>query len=241
MFTFRTKETQKLYDDAKKKHGSISFDLSHPLMNFNLWAIIPNAFPYDLVTRKHHLLVPKRKITSFADMTDAELLELRDIKLRLDQDYNCIMENLFNEKSIKDHLHLHLIEWKPTFFHNTNQLTELLAIAQINIEKNPRPLTPEYYLKGIRDEISEVSTEIKIDNHEHLTDELSDVLWDYFNLILILKERGMIKDVETVFSTATQKYQERLPAMLKGSQKEWDKIKKKQSKDLKNTLIDKLI
>lgn len=112
MFTFRSETIQKQYDKFRNIPTDTAFDLSKATTTFSHWVIIPNDFPYDLVAQKHDLLVPKRKITSFMEMTDEELRELRNIKEHLDPHYNCLIENFYEEKSIRDHLHLHLIQWR---------------------------------------------------------------------------------------------------------------------------------
>ena len=233
MFTFRSYKTQKEYDRFKKSPQDTSFDLSRSIANYEHWAIIPNDFPYDIIARRHDLLIPKRKIISFWEMTDEELLELRTIKEHLDDRYTSIIENFTNMRSIRDHLHLHLIDWREDFFSRSFSVDEILSIVQKNSNENPRNLTTDFYIRGLIEEINEVEQEIKTGDKKRLESELADVLWDYLNLLSILEKQGLISDSQSVFSGAAKKYQERLPAMLNGSQTEWDIIKEKQKKELR--------
>jgi len=76
------------------------------------WVVIPNDFPYDKVFEKHDLLVPKRVFAYASDMTKEEFDELQQLKLDLDEDYDSILENLYETRSVHKHFHLQLCMWK---------------------------------------------------------------------------------------------------------------------------------
>lgn len=99
------------------------------------------------------------------------------------------------------------------------------------------------YVQGIKDEMDEVISEIKEGNAIHLEDELSDVLWDYFNLLRALEELGYIRSGEHVFARGKKKYEERFLAIEQGSSDVWDAIKAKQKIDIAKmhrTFVDDL-
>lgn len=81
---------------------------------FNHWLIIENNYPYDVVAKDHHMLVPKRHF-SFNDVrTVDEKYELEEIEdlLNMEGDYDCIMQNFTAGQSQPQHLHYHLLTWK---------------------------------------------------------------------------------------------------------------------------------
>lgn len=117
-------------------------------------------------------------------------------------------------------------------------LKELLAIAQKNVSDNPtlkgRTVhdVAMQYLDGLGDEVDEVAAEFKEKNAVYLTDELSDIIWDFFIVLKVCEKAGWIDGVEDVFAHALQKYQERSPALTEADDILWDKIKKEQKEKL---------
>lgn len=84
------------------------------LRAYKHWKIIDNSFPYDLIAKDHHMLVPLRHVTE-ADLTIDEIMELAGIKNHhLEEDYDWIIEATLKNKSIPSHFHLHLIVGKPS-------------------------------------------------------------------------------------------------------------------------------
>lgn len=114
MLTLRTVKTEEAY---QKKMGNIktrttSFDpATEPVLKeFNHWLLIPNRFPYDFITEKHEMLVPKRLFGSLGEANQEELHELNVIKKELGKEYHYIMESI--NPSVFRHLHLHVIKIK---------------------------------------------------------------------------------------------------------------------------------
>ncbi len=111
---------------------------------------------------------------------------------------------------------------------------ELLKIARSNVANNPSIVGKSIkdiswrYLNGLSDEVSEVKSELHPNNEIYLVDELSDIIWDYTVLLSVLESGGWIKSAEEVLKHANQKYTERTPAFLKGSDELWKKIKNRQ-------------
>lgn len=100
---------------------------------FEYWIIIENKFPYDLVLSTNHMLVPKRIFGYLSEATDAELAEYDTIIKTLDQEgvYESMMENFTKGRSVRRHVHIHLMVWKhekdivgqPIEWNNYPQLT----------------------------------------------------------------------------------------------------------------------
>ncbi len=115
----------------------------------------------------------------------------------------------------------------------------ILAIARENVRKNPSIVKTETvdvalrYLKGLKEEVEEVQVEIKEKNSVYLTDELSDIAWDYAVLIALLETRGFIESAEEVLAHGCEKYSERAPAFLEESNEQWNAVKTKQKAELK--------
>jgi NTP pyrophosphatase (non-canonical NTP hydrolase) len=122
---------------------------------------------------------------------------------------------------------------------------DILNIARENVRKNPSIAEADTmeaalrYVAGLKDEVEEVAVEIKENNSVYLTDELSDIAWDYATLMAVLEHRGLISSVEDVLEHGYKKYAERTPAFLVASSEMWDEIKQKQKKELKKQHAEK--
>lgn len=116
---------------------------------------------------------------------------------------------------------------------------KILEIARENVRKNPSIVKVptaeicERYLEGLMDEVAEVRAEIREHNEVHLTDELSDIAWDYAVVLALAEYRGLIENAELVLAHGAEKYGERAPAFLESSEDMWDAVKAKQKADLK--------
>lgn len=117
---------------------------------------------------------------------------------------------------------------------------DILEIARENVRKNPSIVgvpTVEIckrYLGGLMDEVAEVRAEIREHNEVHLTDELSDIAWDYAVVLALAEYRGLIENAELVLVHGAAKYGERAPAFLESSEDMWDAVKAKQKAELKS-------
>lgn len=115
----RSKEMLEKYAIYRSEKGAdysenFAFNLEEEniLYNGTYWAVIPNDFPYDRVFETHHLLVPKRVFAFASDMTSEEFDELQQIKIDLDKNYDSVLENLYERRSVHKHFHLQLCVWK---------------------------------------------------------------------------------------------------------------------------------
>lgn len=115
MLKTRTKKMHdkyKRYQQANFRPGWCSFcdvGKDKAIKTFRYWKIINNWFPWDRLTKTHHLLVPKRH-TSGSKLTALEKSELEKIKAGyLNKKYDILAEATDRIKSIPGHFHLHLI------------------------------------------------------------------------------------------------------------------------------------
>lgn len=109
------------------------------------------------------------------------------------------------------------------------QLSEVKYQHEIELQNEYSSRKP--YLEEIKKEINEVTEEIKKHNHIYLEDELADVLRDYINLLVGLKNEWYISNVNSVIETCKGKYGKRISDKLEGIVRE--ETKKQQKKDLK--------
>ncbi len=109
------------------------------------------------------------------------------------------------------------------------QLSEVKYQHEIELQNEYSSRKP--YLEEIKKEINEVTEEIKKHNHIYLEDELADVLRDYINLLVGLKNEWYISKVNSVIETCKEKYGKRISDKLEGIVRE--ETKKQQKKDLK--------
>lgn len=81
---------------------------------FTYWKITENQFPYDLIAKTHHMLMPLRHVAE-SGFSEEELKEFALIKGELmEGEYDWLIESTVRNKSIPSHFHLHLIVAKPS-------------------------------------------------------------------------------------------------------------------------------
>ncbi len=110
--TLRTPETEDAYRrvkaDGHLKDGC-PLCKAESLKEFTEWRIIGNTYPYDLIAKVHHMLVPKRH-ASDSELTESEQKEFAEIKESYVSDtYEFMIEPVRKQKSIPGHSHLHLL------------------------------------------------------------------------------------------------------------------------------------
>lgn len=82
-----------------------------PLRSYKFWKIVPNNFPYDLIAKRHEMIVPIRHADE-SGLTNEEWSELHEIRYGNLQEYDLILEVTRSQKSIPTHFHQHLIDLK---------------------------------------------------------------------------------------------------------------------------------
>ncbi len=115
MPSLRTPEMKAKYKEYIKNHpsdGSCAICSKDPIKVYKHWKITDNAFPYDLIATKHHMLVTLRHVPGEV-LSDEEVNEFVSIKRDFIADaYDYIIEATTKNKSIPDHFHVHLIVGK---------------------------------------------------------------------------------------------------------------------------------
>ncbi len=111
--TFRTKETQELYDEYRQNPGPSAtgcWICDKPVIaEFKSWKIVANSFPYDKIASLHHMIVPIRHARE-DEVTFEEWNELNSIKLNsLYKQYDYTIQATPRVQSVPSHYHLHLL------------------------------------------------------------------------------------------------------------------------------------
>jgi len=114
--TLRTKKTQTRYDIYRNNNKKAACYLckAKSLYNFKKWKIVENEYPYDFIASRHHMITLK-KHTGEEKLTKAERDEFTEIKRQfLNSNYDMLFENTDKKKSIKNHYHLHMMDYKKS-------------------------------------------------------------------------------------------------------------------------------
>lgn len=106
--SFRKAESERAYQDAKDRALLIPLQHEEPIADFQHWTLIENRFPYDLIYKTHHMLIPKRTFADREDMTIAEQADLNQILTSLREQYEVVFENLGAKRSNSVLFHVHL-------------------------------------------------------------------------------------------------------------------------------------
>lgn len=111
-FDFRTKEQSAKYHDWLLKNSDVEPFLDkyeRMVKEFNYWVLIKDPFPLDKIAKTHHLLIPKRKVATWLEVSPEELSEFQKIKQELYPVYDFMMENFESARTIKNYLHINFI------------------------------------------------------------------------------------------------------------------------------------
>lgn len=114
--TLRKPESEKAYRHhmAKAEQGYCYCCHAQPLIEFDFWRVVPNEFPYDRITKVHHLIILKRHADE-DHLTVPEHHELYTVKKEVSNDYDIFFENTAKRKSIPGHFHMHAIRIRRDF------------------------------------------------------------------------------------------------------------------------------
>ena len=108
--TLRTQKTQARYDLARKEGRLNALKDLPSIEEFNYWRLVDNEYPHDKVASVHHMLLPKRVVREFTDLTFAETMELSTIMfILLYGRYGSFKINTDIERTITDHVHIHCL------------------------------------------------------------------------------------------------------------------------------------
>jgi len=112
----RTEEMAQKYEEAQKENqepeGCRLCNDTESIAEYEYWRLMPNMFPYDRYFTKSDMLVTKRHIDEHG-LTQEEREEFLKLKNEVFADqYDSVLDNLPRQRSIPDHCHFHLIQFK---------------------------------------------------------------------------------------------------------------------------------
>ncbi len=114
------------------------------------------------------------------------------------------------------------------------EILKLLELSKRKLEfdkVHPWSKGSETYLQGLKDELKEVEEEINTGNNVYLEDELGDLLWDFFNLLVNLDAEGKI-NMENIPKRSHKKFTERIDGIENNIS--WYETKKQQKEEIRD-------
>lgn len=110
--TLRSEKGEAAYTKAKER-GDLKLLSEEPrVCEFDYWYIVENRFPYDLIFKTSHMLLPRRVVANKSGLTVNELEELETIKkYYVDPIYDVYFENTTAKRSVLGHYHIHLLTY----------------------------------------------------------------------------------------------------------------------------------
>lgn len=103
---------EETYQIAKQRGLLLPLADEPSLHEFTYWRIIVNRFPYDMVYRTSHLLLPRREVGERYNLTPDELYELEELLNGfVDDHYDRYIVNTVWRRSIQAHYHIHLLNF----------------------------------------------------------------------------------------------------------------------------------
>ena len=110
--SLRTEAGERKYAEDKAK-GELKALADEPsIVDWKHWRSIQNKYMYDTVLKEHHMLVPRRVFGTFQEVSLVEMVELLSILKDLDQQYDAVVLNTARRRSVPDHFHVHLWNYK---------------------------------------------------------------------------------------------------------------------------------
>lgn len=99
------------YQQAKLRGETRPLHEEPALAEWRHWKLINNRYPYDAAFQVHHMLLPKRIVSSLDDLTMAEVAEMMQLCGKdgfVEQNYHLWFANTNTKRSILTHFHIHL-------------------------------------------------------------------------------------------------------------------------------------
>lgn len=95
------------------------------------------------------------------------------------------------------------------------KMDEFLDLLKLNWKKCPwiKVQTMEFMLNEMEKEIKEVRAELKTGSKKQLEEELGDIAWDYFNLLVLAEKKKKIR-MKNVFARLMKKVKHRKPYLF---------------------------
>ena len=116
MVSLRSKRMHNIYVKALAngltQNGCNLCKESKVIKDFKYWKVINNDFPYDLIAKVNHMIVPKRHAT-YKTLNSKEKKEYEYIKNTfIEKKYHILVETVVKRQSIGAHFHTNLIIFK---------------------------------------------------------------------------------------------------------------------------------
>lgn len=111
--SLRTAAGEQAYQDAKASRSTTPLELVPAIKVFEHWRIIDNDFAYGVAYKRCHMLAVKRAgAGQWHDLNAEEIAELNKLKKQyLYDEYDQIIENCPNRRSVPHLFHLHLVNF----------------------------------------------------------------------------------------------------------------------------------
>ena len=87
------------------------FAIKRMVKDFGDWWLIENEWPYDLLFKTHHLLIPMKKVTRFRDLPHITQANYHKVLAKLEKDYDTYFVNMPLKRTVATHWHCHIIRW----------------------------------------------------------------------------------------------------------------------------------
>lgn len=104
----RSMAGEKRYQKAKASGETRPLREEEVLYVWKHWVLIDNRYPYDMIYRKHHMLIPRRNVAKYSQLRWYEKRELRKIiDTYCQAHYHLVFENMNSRRSVHLLYHIH--------------------------------------------------------------------------------------------------------------------------------------
>ena len=113
--------TEEVLSNYRRKSSTPGFDIKKfslldlpHVKDWKYWVLVENEFPYDKISVRHSLLVPRRHFTEDENMSSDERQELFFIKaeFKMSKEFDAILENIKHNRTVPDIYHIHCFKFK---------------------------------------------------------------------------------------------------------------------------------
>jgi len=107
----RSPELDQEYRDFLKTKP-VPFEKNKVIENYGDWILVENDYPYDLLYKKHHLLIPRARVGSFTQLNKISQRRYHTLLAHLEDQYDLYFVNMAKGRTVPTHWHCHLAVWK---------------------------------------------------------------------------------------------------------------------------------
>jgi hypothetical protein len=105
--SFRLSEDEAVYQQAKLNDELIPINQEPPIFTYTYWRMVHNRFPHTKLATVHVMIVLNRE-AKFTELTSEEWLELYNIMLDVQHEFDIMLYNFPSMSSVKNIPHIHL-------------------------------------------------------------------------------------------------------------------------------------